>query len=144
MTDPEFSQRLLKLLEYWPKCGTNDIELLKYGRVFWLNKEGGQKTLLVIGRHKDDNGNLERLARKSDVILELKGIAGPTALIRNIKKSKNIENLILKIPKKIMMAELKLDRAKNSREIINTAAFLTGYYAVKARGKKVNISIKLI
>ena len=129
-------------MEYWPKCDINDIELLKHGRIFWLNKEGRQKILLVIGRHKNDNGDLGRLARNGDIILELKDVSGPTTLIRNIKESENIENLILKIPKKLMMAELKLDRAKNNREIINTAALLTGYYAVKARGEEAAIKIK--
>ena len=48
------------------------------------------------------------------------------------------------VPKELKMSELKMGAEKNQEEIVNIAALLTGYYATKARGKRVKIKIKLI
>ncbi len=141
LTDPEFSERLLKLLDYWPKCGGVDAELLKYGRIFWLNGQNGQKILLVIGRHKRDNENLEKLVQKGDIVLQLEEINGPTSLLKNLGRFDNISNLAVQIPDKLKMSELHLNEEKSSEQIIRAAAILTGYYAVKTRGKNVIIKI---
>ncbi len=145
LTDPEFSERLVKILSYWPECDVGDLELLKNGRVFWL-KSKNNNILVIIGRHKEENENLEKSAKKNDIILELEDIMGPTALIR-AKSSSFIDllsedniNKEIEIPKKLKMSELKLGEEKNEKEIIKTATILTGYYATKARGKKVKFN----
>lgn len=162
LTDPEFSKRLMVMLDNWPECDANDVELLKHGRVFWLktrmdaNKKriytNYERVLVIVGRNQDDNENLEKLAKKGDVMIELKEIMGPLTVVRNpksqitnpkqiqISKSK-IRNFILNIPEKLMMSELKLGEKKSEEEIMRIAALLTGYYAVKARGQKVKIKI---
>jgi tRNA U34 2-thiouridine synthase MnmA/TrmU len=163
LTDPEFTQRLLAMLENWPECDTNDVELLKYGRVFWLktrmntNKKriytNHEWVLVVVGRNQDDNENLEKLARKGDVMIELEEIMGPTAIVRifnfqfSISNEFSISNfqfpkiLEIDVPEKLMMSELKLGEKKSEAEILRIAGLLTGYYATKARGKKVKIKI---
>jgi len=148
LTDPEFSQRLLKMLEFWNECDSNDIELLKNGRVFWFNLTRNKKVLAVIGRDEKDNNNLEKLVKKGDVMIELKEISGPLTVVRNYKSQdtnhKQILNSKLQITNKLKMGELRLGEEKSEEEILNIAGLLTGYYSVKARGKKVNLIIKII
>jgi tRNA-uridine 2-sulfurtransferase len=85
LTDPEFSQRVKKMLEYWPKCKSDDLELLKYGRTFWQKLETGNWSLIVVGRNKEDNEKLARLAKNGDVMVELKEMTGPLTLVRIFK-----------------------------------------------------------
>lgn len=147
LTDPKFSERLLKLLDYWPDCSVNDVELLKHGRVFWVILEEGSKAkrvMIIIGRHQTDNNQLEFSARAGDYLLELKEINGPMTLVRNLSKGIDIKNLDLKIPEKLMMSKLKISKKKTGQEILQIAAFLTGYYAAKARGKEVSLETRVI
>lgn len=146
LTDPEFSQRLMKMLDYFPDCNSNDVELLKYGRVFWLNLEKNKKVLIVIGRHEKDNSGLEKLAKKGDVVIELKEIAGPLTILRfkNLDLRFKNEILEMKIPEILKKSEIKLGEEKSEEEILNIAGLLTGYYAVKARDREVNLKIKII
>jgi tRNA U34 2-thiouridine synthase MnmA/TrmU len=107
LTDPEFAKRLMRLMENYPKFEGNDIDLLKVGRHFW---EG--KTKIVVGRSKDENLKLKKLAKKKDILVEMKNYIGPTTLIRNYAKGK--------IGKKI------LEKAKK----------LTKSYSKKSKGQK--------
>ena len=168
LTDPEFSQRLLKMLDYWPDCGANDVELLKHGRVFWITPRHTkthqdtlkvQKVLIVVGRHKEDNENLEKLARKGDVMLELKDVAGPMTIVRITKKQDTITKQIpsrnimrdqipnileINIPEKLNMGDLKFGEEKSEDDVLRIAGLLTGHYAVKARGRKINCQLQII
>jgi tRNA U34 2-thiouridine synthase MnmA/TrmU len=154
LTDPEFSQRLLKLFNHWPDCSGDDIELLKNGRVLWLKKmtaanagrTAENNVLVVIGRDKEDCENLEKLAKKGDIMIKLKEIVGPTTLIRMSSVDFRLSNneLEIDIPNILKMSELKLGEEKSEEEILNIAALLTGYYAAKARGGKPIIKLAII
>ncbi|MFA5359733.1 MAG: tRNA 4-thiouridine(8) synthase ThiI [Patescibacteria group bacterium] len=140
LTDPEFSEKLLKILEFWPNCDGNDITLLRYGRVFWLKNKDEKNILLIIGRDEKENENLSKSAIKGDIIIELVEENGPTSLIRGIKYSaSNIREV--EIPKELKMGELKIGEEKTNEEIIDLSLFLTGYYATKSRGKKAKLNI---
>jgi tRNA-uridine 2-sulfurtransferase len=140
LTDPEFSEKLLKILEFWPDCDGNDITLLRYGRVFWLKDKNDKNVLLIIGRDEKENENLNKSARKGDIIIELVEENGPTSLIRGIKYSaSNIREV--EVPKELKMGELKIGEEKTDEEIIDLSLVLTGYYATKSRGKKVKLNI---
>lgn len=144
LTDPEFSQRLIKLFEYWPECGGDDIELLKNGRVLWIKtRVAANNVLIVIGRNKEECENLEKLARKGDVVVELKEEVGPRTVVRSKDLEVRGENSLLEImvPKILKMSELKLGEEKSEEEILNIAALLTGYHAPKARGRKVKVEV---
>ncbi|MCK5509961.1 7-cyano-7-deazaguanine synthase [Candidatus Parcubacteria bacterium] len=150
LTDSSFSERLGKMLEYWPECDYNDVELLKYGRVFWANhlssKKENKKILIIVGRNKDDNEALKRLAKKGDFMVELKEINGPVTLIRlkgNLGKP-DFQNLKISIPDKLNLAKINLDFCGSLSDIIKIAGELTGIYALKARGREVDIIIKKI
>ncbi len=140
LTDSEFSNRLGEMNNYWPKCNSNDIELLKNGRVFWFKNKNNKKILVVIGRNEKDNNNLKRLAQKGDCMVELKDITGPVTLVRN--NNKNLLNLkTIIIPKKLKFSELKIKNKKNNTEIQKIIELLTGYYSVKARGQEVKLLV---
>lgn len=145
LTDQEFSEKLLKLLEFWPDCGAGDAELLKHGRIVWLKNETSKNILMVIGRDQKDNEQLEKLAIKNDIIMEMAEENGPTSLLRGIGSSElEVTEREVKVPKEIKLSELKLGEEKSEEEIIKTALMLILYYAPKVRDKKVKMIIKLI
>ncbi len=57
---------------------TNDIELLKVGRHFTLNKN----TKLVVGRNEQENKKLFSLVQPQDFLLSSKNFKGPVSLLR--------------------------------------------------------------
>ncbi len=145
LTDPDFSERLMKMLDYWSECNINDVELLKNGRIFWL-KTTKEKILLVVGRHEEDNNNLEKLAKKNDVVIKLvDNVPGPVTILRIRNHGSEIRNkdIELDIPKELKKSELKMGEVKNIDEILDIASLLTGWYATKTRGIKVSIKLKI-
>jgi len=146
LTDPGYSNKLKELFAAWPQCQGGDTELIKHGRVFWLAAGINDvivKVLLVIGRNQEDNQALQKLAKSGDMIIELIDEIGPTALIRinnaDLKISDREFELI--VPEVINHDRLKFGEAKTKEEIISLVATLTGYYAVKVRGKKVKVKV---
>lgn len=148
LTDPGFSQRLNKLLDNWPNCEPKDIELLKYGRIEWLNLkvEPKCKALLVIGRNAKDNEVLEKLAQTNDIVIILKEIPGPTTLMRCRDYKFKIKNLIINedLKSEIKISSLGLSEEKTEEEAIRIAALLTADYSHQAIGKKIEIEVNKI
>ena len=77
LTKEGFANRLRHLLAVFPESTTREVELLKWGRQFFLT--GGSR--LVVGRNRKDNGVLLDLARPDDVVLDIPGFRGPVALV---------------------------------------------------------------
>ena len=143
LTDPEFTQRLIKILDYWPDCTGNDVELLKHGRVFWLKVKNNERVLVIVGRNEDENKMLEKFAKKGDIMVELEEIMGPMTIARLENANFNIlNNLEIEIPENLKKSELNFGEEKSEDEILHIIGLLTGYYSTKARGKKVNLNIK--
>lgn len=115
LTDKEFSLRLKELLRKKKEVSGNDIELLKYGRHYW---EG--KIKIIVGRREDDNKFLKKLVKSGDIIIDLKGMAGPTTLVRSYGS------------------------ASISQKILEKARDLTQHHAPKARGRKVDFREKKV
>lgn len=92
LTDPQFGQRLKELLEKWPDCHGNDIQLLKIGRHFWAGpasfgkRPGANEDKLVVGRNEQENKDLEKLKRPGDIVIKPRHFPGPTILIRGRPK----------------------------------------------------------
>jgi tRNA-uridine 2-sulfurtransferase len=144
LTDPEFSERLIKMLNYWPACSKDDIELLKNGRIFWLRIRAG-KALIIVGRNAANNENLEKLARSGDIMVELYQDNGPTTLIRGAGKMAEKETIIkVAVPESLNSIHLEPDKIHSLEEILENAALLTGFYATKVRGKNIDVKIKKI
>ncbi len=106
LTDPFFTKRLKKLMEKCPNFKKNDVELLKVGRHFWKGK-----VKIIVGRNEKENLKIKKLAKKGDILVEIKNYPGPTTLLRSY--GGKIEKKFLKEAKK-----------------------LTKYYSTKARNKK--------
>ena len=85
LTDPVFSKRVKDLLARG-KLNLNEIELLKIGRHFRLEKTAK----LIVARNKEENRKILQLATPGDFFLEVVGFPGPVALLRGE------EHLILK------------------------------------------------
>ncbi len=78
LCEKEFAIKLRDLLKNDKEISHKDIELLRLGRHFRID---GIK--VIVGRNEQENKQIERLADKSDFILEPKDIVGPTTLIRS-------------------------------------------------------------
>jgi len=146
LTDPGYSSKLKELFYAWPECQGSDTGLIKHGRVYWLTAKinnTAEKVLLIIGRNQADNEALQKLAKSGDIIIELVDEIGPTALIRinnaDLKISDREFELI--VPEVINHDRLNFGEVKTKEEIIGLVATLTGYYAVKVRGKKVKVKV---
>jgi len=109
LTDSAFSQRLKDLLQIYPKCSGNDIQLLKYGRHFWQDK-----TKIIIGRHKEENEKIKKLAQNNDILIEMKNYPGPLTLIRNYGKNKVAQVIVEKAKK---MTQNYSNKAKNKPDV---------------------------
>lgn len=147
LTDPDFCTRLMKMLDDWPDCQADDIEILKYGRPYWFSViDGGRKILAVIGRKHEDNLSLVKNAKADDLLIEMIDVVGPTVLIRHKDDNRGIKTgeLELDIPDNLKMSEIGLVEEKNTDDIIATVCLLTGWYSAKARGKKVKFKIRNI
>ena len=57
--------------------------------------------LIVVGRSEKENNQLEKLAQKGDVLLDLKDIPSPIVLVRSF--GKEINNEVLKRAKQLLI-----------------------------------------
>ncbi len=87
LTDPAFSLRAKDLFGHIHTPTINDIDLLKIGRHFRLDKN----TKLIVGRNKDENEMIKGLALPNDILLEAKEHVGPIALLRGHTTEKHVE-----------------------------------------------------
>lgn len=81
LTEQNFARRLRRMLEYNQSPQTNDLELLKLGRHFYID----EFVLLVVGRNQSENQRLQKIAAPSDIMLKVTDRPGPLALLRSIK-----------------------------------------------------------
>lgn len=95
LCDLEFCKRLKGLFRICPKCAGNDIELLKLGRHFWSDR-----VKIVVGRNREENKKIKKLAKGKDILIEIKDWPGPLTLIRTYQ-GKKISDKVLQRAKKI-------------------------------------------
>ncbi|QLH08089.1 tRNA (5-methylaminomethyl-2-thiouridylate)-methyltransferase [Candidatus Nitrosotenuis sp. DW1] len=88
LTDPAFAIRAKDLFAHTDNPTTNDIDLLKIGRHFRLDKT----TKLIVGRNQDENNMIKALALPNDIVFYAKDHVGPNALLRgdNVENHKQI------------------------------------------------------
>ncbi len=86
LTDPVFAGKLKDLIAA-DRFTLDEINLLKHGRHFRLDSA----TKAVVGRDEKENGRLQELKGKRDVLLRLKDKAGPYAIIRGKTTGENIK-----------------------------------------------------
>ena len=77
LTNESFANRLRKLLEIDPGASVHEVEMIKWGRAFFLRN----KTLCMVGRNESENLKLESLAGARDIVLKAREHRGPTCVI---------------------------------------------------------------
>lgn len=77
LTQAGFAGRVKDLFDNNPACSLEDIELLKFGRQFWVNG-----VRMIVGRNEKDNMRLESLLGDNDILIKPKEIAGPSVFLR--------------------------------------------------------------
>jgi tRNA U34 2-thiouridine synthase MnmA/TrmU len=87
LTDPQYSMRLRDLLNHSDKLDFKDINLLRAGRHFRINKE----CKIIVGRDEQDNNRIEENARPEYIKLEAIGTGSPITLFIGEKSQSNIE-----------------------------------------------------
>lgn len=88
LTDPAFAIRAKDLFSHIDNPTTNDIDLLKIGRHFRLDKT----TKVIVGRNQDENNMIKALALPNDIVFYAKEHVGPNTLLRgdNVESHKQI------------------------------------------------------
>ncbi len=89
LTEIQFAKRFKEMLSNWPDCQGHDVKLLRIGRHFWINDN-----LVLVGRNKEENEEIQELKIKGDVVIEPKGFPGPSILIRG--KDEILEESLIK------------------------------------------------
>ncbi len=77
LTDPGFSRRMKDLMAH-SEVTLNDIELLKVGRHFRLSEQAK----VIVGRNKEENERLLRLAKRGDICFKPVEAKGPVGIGR--------------------------------------------------------------
>ena len=80
LTEDKYSRKLKDLLDHKKKAGIDDVALLKIGRHFRI---GNSK--VIVGRHQEDNDNILKLKKRSDIIFQASVVVGPTTLLKGPK-----------------------------------------------------------
>lgn len=77
LTDPGFTNRVKDLISH-NELSIENLKLLKTGRHFRLAED----TKLVVGRDRQENEELQALARREDTVFKLKDYQGPISVMR--------------------------------------------------------------
>jgi len=77
LTQKGFSDRLRELMKNKPDFNAYDIDLVRFGRHFWL--DGAQ---IILGRNKEENEFLKNQMKKDEIFIIPVNFSGPEALIR--------------------------------------------------------------
>lgn len=78
LTDKDFCRRVKFVLKNKHLFNSENVEILKYGRLFKLSNN----VIFVLGRNESDNNSLQALKKQDDFFLIVQGVAGPSGIIR--------------------------------------------------------------
>jgi len=78
LTYKDFANKVRDLMKNSPEISINDIEMLKTGRYFRINKS----CFLAVGRNEAQNERLEKLAKEGDIHFQAKDATGPVGIGR--------------------------------------------------------------
>jgi tRNA U34 2-thiouridine synthase MnmA/TrmU len=100
LTQEGFARRLKELMEKKPEFSTEDVDLVRFGRHFWIDS-----TQIILGRNQEENQILESVAKDGDVLVVPDSFVGPTILLRGKKIDESAigkaKELIIKFSPKI-------------------------------------------
>lgn len=116
LTEKGFVRRLEELMEHKPDFNSEDVDLVRIGRHFWLDK-----AQIILGRNEKENQILGSVSKKGDILIELNGIVGPTALIKGEKTISAEDSIIEKVKELVIKFAPKaknLDKSELTFKII--------------------------
>ena len=87
LTEPHFGIKAKDLFSHTKNPTINDIDLLKIGRHFRLDKE----TKFIVGRNKDENEMIKAIALPGDILLEAKDFVGPVSILRGSNAKQHLK-----------------------------------------------------
>lgn len=145
LTDEGFGNKLREAFDFWPDTSSNDVQLIKNGRVHWLHLNE-EKILLVVGRDEKESINLEKLLKiEGGAVIKLVDAIGPTAILRS--KNKKISTIDFtidtEIPRELNMSLVKT-QFDNMPDLIEVVAMIVGYYSPRVRGHKVKLEFRVL
>ncbi len=82
LTEKEFGLKVRKILPFSDFTDQSDFELLRIGRHSWFSEINKTMYHIVLGRNHEENLQIKKLKKESDIIVEIKDGKGPTGLIR--------------------------------------------------------------
>jgi len=109
LTDPSFSKRLRDLINFNPNFNLEDVELLKIGRHFRINR-----SKLILGRNEEENKKLEKYEKYT--LLKPKS-KGPVGIFIGEEKDLEIAIQILTSYCKDEKTIVEIIRNKNVKEV---------------------------
>jgi len=87
LTDRGYSRRLKDLFDHQETYTENELNLLKFGRHFHIDKQ----TKIIVGRTKTDNENiLKHIDSERDFLINVKNFPGPVVIISSNCSHDNI------------------------------------------------------
>lgn len=86
LTDKGYSNRLRDLLAHRGHLNFDDLNLLRVGRHFRLDRD----TKVIVGRHEEDNNKIEQYRRPQHLLLEAADIGSPLTLLDGPATDDNI------------------------------------------------------
>jgi len=81
LTEPNFARRMRQLLRYRSEPSSQEMEVLRLGRHFYLDNN----VLMVVGRNHSENEKLPQAALKGDIFIKVADRPGPLALLRPLE-----------------------------------------------------------
>jgi len=100
LTQKGFSERLKELMEHKPNFNSEDVDLIRFGRHFWLSDKLGIKyTQIILGRNEQENEILKSVFQKGNILVLPDSFIGPAALICG----KAVDESIIEKAKKLII-----------------------------------------
>lgn len=114
LTQEGFAGRVKDLMKNKPDFNAEDIDLIKFGRHFWIDN-----IHIILGRDNQENEVLRSVFKEEDILVEPENFAGPTALVRGKKIDDSVaeeaKGLIIKYSSKAK----ELDKKTLTFKIVN-------------------------
>lgn len=86
LTEVEFGKRLKKMFKEKKDLSASDYELIKFGRIFWVDGN-----MVVIGKNNEQNEKLRTLKEKGDILVDMEDFMGPLAFVRGGEADEAVE-----------------------------------------------------
>ncbi|MDD5639486.1 MAG: tRNA 4-thiouridine(8) synthase ThiI [Candidatus Pacebacteria bacterium] len=82
LTESSYGKLLFNLFKLKPKADGNDCVIMRHGRVFFKNN-----LLIIVARNHNECLILEKIRKKTDIVLKPENFMGPVVILRAFKKT---------------------------------------------------------